>query len=267
VIDGKRSSEATEDSKKTSFLAKLPISPNLVTLSGVLFATLAAYLTATSHLWPAVFVLTAAGITDFFDGYLARVQDRQSKTGSYLDSVVDRVVEAVLIGGFILYFINTKQANMAVLAFAVGASGFLISYERAKGEAMGVQAKGGLMERAERLIVLGVALSFNGVIMIPLLWALLVLNLLTAIARFYKVWSQLATEADKSMIKSAALKRTGFLERRRLAESKKGGKHSVFWSRFGEKSGESFWQSFRQNYKMRRGIRRESTRRRRVKLN
>jgi len=103
---------------------------------------------------------------------------------------------------------------MAVL----GAS-MLISYERAKAEALGYEAKGGLMERAERLIMLGIGLLFNQ-FLIPILWVMLVGTLFTAATRFIKVWTQATASvpvlANRSRERSRARARR---QDRRVARS------------------------------------------------
>jgi CDP-diacylglycerol--glycerol-3-phosphate 3-phosphatidyltransferase len=76
-----------------------------------------------------------------------------------------------------------------VLPLAVLGASMLISYERAKAESLGFDARGGLMERAERIVALGFALLFDS-LLIPVLWLMLVLTLVTAVQRFVKVWIQ-----------------------------------------------------------------------------
>ena len=80
---------------------------------------------------------------------------------------------------------------MALLPFAVMSVSALISYERAKAESLGLNAKGGLMERAERVILLCIGLLFDSVL-VAVMWVMLVLTALTAIQRFVKVWGQAA---------------------------------------------------------------------------
>jgi CDP-diacylglycerol--glycerol-3-phosphate 3-phosphatidyltransferase len=79
---------------------------------------------------------------------------------------------------------------MAVLALSM-----LITYERARAESLGFQARGGLMERAERLVLLGVGLAFD--ILVPMLWVMLALTAITAIQRFVKVWRQATPERSR----------------------------------------------------------------------
>ena len=80
---------------------------------------------------------------------------------------------------------------MSVLPFAVMSVSATISYERAKAESLGLQAKGGLMERAERIILLCLGLLFDN-LLVPILWIMLVLTSITAVQRFIKVWKQAA---------------------------------------------------------------------------
>ena len=80
---------------------------------------------------------------------------------------------------------------MALLPYAVMAVSSLISYQRAKAESLGIDAKGGLMERAERIIAICLGLLIP-VLLIPILWIMLVLTSITAIQRFVKVWKQAA---------------------------------------------------------------------------
>src|SRR5690606_38559540 len=109
--------------------------------------------------------------------------------GAFFDSVSDRVTDALLLGGVAWHLSTTNPGRIAVLPMAVLGASMLISYERAKAEALGFDARGGLMERAERIIALGVGLLFDS-ILIPVLWVMLALTLVTAGQRVVKVWRQ-----------------------------------------------------------------------------
>jgi CDP-diacylglycerol--glycerol-3-phosphate 3-phosphatidyltransferase len=91
---------------------------------------------------------------------------------------------------------------MAMLPFAIMAASAVVSYERAKAESLGLHAKGGLMERAERIVLLCIGLLFDS-ILVPVLWVMLVLTVFTAVQRFFKVWNQ-AGVAPVVMEKRAA---------------------------------------------------------------
>ena len=170
----------------------LGITPNQVTLVGVILAGVSAYFIGRGYLWLGIVLLTVSGLTDFVDGAIARVVGVHSVRGAFIDSVADRVVDSLLFGGVAWYLISTKHPHEAILPIAVLGAGYLVSYQRAKAESLGMSGKGGLMERAERLIVLGVSLSFDGKFMIPILWGLFVLTMVTVIQRFIKVWGQAA---------------------------------------------------------------------------
>jgi CDP-diacylglycerol--glycerol-3-phosphate 3-phosphatidyltransferase len=86
-------------------------------------------------------------------------------------------------------------SRLVILALAVLASSALISYQRAKAESLGLDARGGLMERAERIIALAVGLAFH-VLLVPVLWVMLGLTLFTAVQRFVKVWVQASAPRD-----------------------------------------------------------------------
>lgn len=168
-------------------LRRIGVTADLLTVLGLLAAIATAVLIATGNLIWGVVGLAFSGLLDVLDGTVARGSGNAGPRGAFFDSVTDRVSDALLLGGVAWYLAGTST-YAPILAFAVAALGAVISYERAKGEALGFSAKGGLMERAERMILLGVGLAFN--ILIPVLWVMLVLSAATAVQRFAKVWRQ-----------------------------------------------------------------------------
>ena len=96
--------------------------------------------------------------------------------------------DAIVMGGVAWYLASVHEGHLVLLPLAVLAASSLISYERAKAEALGISAKGGLMERAERMILLGVGF-LTPWLLVPILWLLLGLTMLTAVGRFVRVWS------------------------------------------------------------------------------
>jgi CDP-diacylglycerol--glycerol-3-phosphate 3-phosphatidyltransferase len=151
-------------------------------------ASATAVAVATGHLHIAIVLLILTGLHDLLDGPVAKAAGTASVRGAFFDSVTDRVADAVLMGGVAWYLIGRHEGHLAVLPLAVLGVTALVSYERAKAESLGLSAKGGLMERAERMILLGIgfiAASF----LIPVLWVMLGLISATAVARFVKVWN------------------------------------------------------------------------------
>jgi CDP-diacylglycerol--glycerol-3-phosphate 3-phosphatidyltransferase len=170
-------------------LRRLHVSPDVLTAIGLLISLATAVVIASGHLVWGVVGVAAAGLADLLDGTVARRTGRASPRGSFFDSVADRVSDAALLLGAGWYLARTSP-YLPMLAFAVAALSMLISYERAKAESLGLQAKGGLMERAERFVLLSIALAFD--ILVPVLWVMLVLTSITALDRFRRVWQQAA---------------------------------------------------------------------------
>jgi phosphatidylinositol phosphate synthase len=110
---------------------------------------------------------------------------------AFFDSVADRVSDALLFGG-VAWYLADQGKYLPILVLAVLALSMIITYERARAESLGFSARGGLMERAERMVLLAVALLFD--ILVPMMWIMLALTALTAAHRFVKVWRQ-ATRA------------------------------------------------------------------------
>ncbi|MGH9246013.1 MAG: CDP-alcohol phosphatidyltransferase family protein [Acidimicrobiales bacterium] len=139
-----------------------------------------------------VFVILT-GVPDILDGAVAKASGTASPRGAFFDSVADRITDALLLGGVAWYLATAIPGRTAVLPLAVLALSMLISYERAKAESLGFEARGGLMERAERLVALAFGLLFD-VILVPVLWLMLVLTAVTAVQRFVVVWRQASVE-------------------------------------------------------------------------
>ena len=132
--------------------------------------------------------------------------------GAFFDSVTDRVADALLMGGVAWYLISRHEGHLALLPLAVLGVTALVSYERAKAESLGLSAKGGLMERAERMILLGIGL-LDSAFVVPVLWVMLVLISITAIARFVKVWNE-ASGKDVAVRRRVVAWREGRVESR-----------------------------------------------------
>ena len=134
-------------------------------------------------------LLILCAVPDLLDGAVAKASGTASPRGAFFDSVADRVSDALLLGGVAWFLASNHPGRIAVLPMAVLAASMLVSYQRAKAEALGYNANGGIMERAERLIALSFGLLFDS-LLIPVLWVMLVLTLVTAGQRFALVWRQ-----------------------------------------------------------------------------
>jgi CDP-diacylglycerol--glycerol-3-phosphate 3-phosphatidyltransferase len=166
-------------------LRRLGVTADALTVFGLVCSLVTAVFIASGHFIWAVVGLSVAGVSDLLDGSIARGSGQASPRGAFIDSVADRVSDALLFGG-VAWNLAGRSAYLPILAFAVAACSMLISYERARAEALGLDARGGLMERAERFVLLGIALAFPN--LVPMLWLMLVLTGLTAIQRFVRVY-------------------------------------------------------------------------------
>jgi CDP-diacylglycerol---glycerol-3-phosphate 3-phosphatidyltransferase len=170
-------------------LRRTGLSPDHLTALGLVLAVPAAIAIGSGRLGLGLILLIASAIPDLLDGALAKASGTASVRGAFFDSVSDRVTDCLLLGGVGWYLQNRDQGQAAMLVFAILAVSMLVSYERAKAESLGFNAKGGLMERAERIIVLCVGLAFSAVL-VPVLWLMLAMTGITAVQRFVKVWRQ-----------------------------------------------------------------------------
>lgn len=170
-------------------LRKTRLTPDHLTLAGLLFAVVAAVTIALGNLALGLLFVVLAALPDMLDGALAKASGSASQRGAYFDSVADRVTDMLLFGGVTWYFIADDRGLVAMLPVGVMACSSLISYQRAKAESLGLDAKGGLMERAERIILLCLGLLLP-VLLVPILCVMLALTAFTAVQRFAKVWAQ-----------------------------------------------------------------------------
>jgi CDP-diacylglycerol--glycerol-3-phosphate 3-phosphatidyltransferase len=165
------------------------ITANHLTVTGLVMAAVAAVAIANGALRAGLLLVFLTAVPDVLDGAVAKASGTASPRGAFFDSVVDRVSDALLLGGVAWYLASTEPGRLAVLPFAVAAASMLVSYERARAESLGFDARGGLMERAERLLFLGFGLLFD-TLLVPVLWVMLLLTLVTAVQRFVRVWAQ-----------------------------------------------------------------------------
>lgn len=168
-------------------LHALGVSADALTVFGLILAIATGALIANGNLLLAVFGLILAGLPDILDGSVARQSGTAGNRGAFFDSVCDRVADGCVFVG-VAWHLAAEGSDLAVLAMGALALSMLISYERARAESLGYSARGGLMERLERTVLLGVGLAFD--VLVPVLWIMLVLTAITAVHRFVMVWRQ-----------------------------------------------------------------------------
>jgi CDP-diacylglycerol--glycerol-3-phosphate 3-phosphatidyltransferase len=194
-------------------LQRAGVSADLLTATGLVSATGAAVAIGAGYFPLAVGLLILTGAHDLFDGAVAKAAGTSSIRGAFFDSVTDRLADALLLGGAAWYLGDHREGHLVVLPLAILAVTFLVSYQRAKAESLGLPSKGGLMERAERMILLGVAL-LSTAIFVPMLWLLFALTTLTAAGRFQRIWVA-AGKPDAGVVR-----RRSFVRRPAMSGSK-----------------------------------------------
>ncbi len=173
-----------------------------LTAFGVAAALADACVIGSGHLaWGFVLLLVSA-VPDLLDGAVARSESSPSSRGAFFDSVADRVSDSAVLGGIAWYLAGRPHPRLAILALSAMAIGLVISYERAKAEALGYSAKVGLMERGERIVCIAVGLALPW-LLVPVLWLLVALGSITVAQRFRSVWVQ-ASKADGRAVWRAA---------------------------------------------------------------
>ena len=170
-------------------LRKAGLSADHLTLIGLAMAVAASIAIANGALRGGMLLLVASALPDALDGAVAKASGTAGPRGAFFDSVADRITDALLLGGIGWFLASRYDGHMAVLPLAVLAASMLISYERARAESLGFNARGGLMERAERIVFLCFGLLFDS-LLVPVLWVMLALTLVTAVQRFVMVWRQ-----------------------------------------------------------------------------
>jgi CDP-diacylglycerol--glycerol-3-phosphate 3-phosphatidyltransferase len=174
-------------------LTKSPVTPNQLTITGLVVTTAAASLVALDRPFVGGLVLLFALIFDVLDGALARTSSRSYAYGAFLDSTVDRVSEAVIMVSLLIYFQRHGFGLGPVLVLLAMAGSFLVSYIRARAQSLGFACEGGLMARPERVLltVAGLLLTPISAAVLPIVVLVLaVFANLTAVQRIWIVWRQ-----------------------------------------------------------------------------
>ncbi len=188
-------------------LHRMGVTADLLTATGLISAAGTAVAVATGHLHLAIILLILTGLHDLLDGPVAKASGTSSVRGAFFDSVTDRVSDALILGGVAWYLAATHPGHLVLLPFAILGATSLVSYQRAKAESLGISAKGGLMERAERMILLGIGF-LSASFLVPVLWVMLALTLATAAGRFARVWRLAEPPSPQATVRRTRRPRT-----------------------------------------------------------
>lgn len=197
-----------------TFLAKYNVSPDALTVIGMLAHFFLAYLVAIGEMrWAGVAMILLAPL-DALDGSLARKMGRkQGGFGAYLDSTLDRLAEVILFGGFIYYYLQADRAPMLAISYLAITGSLMVSYSRGKAESLGMDAKVGIGSRVERYVVMVffLLIDYPG-------WGIVLLAIMTYVTvgqRMYHVWKQYqqldkqeAAEAEAAQVEAITAETT-----------------------------------------------------------
>ena len=179
-------------------LAQLGITPNILTLVGLLLSMVTAGVIAQGYLLVGGLLVLFAGIFDMFDGALARARNASTTFGAFLDSTLDRYSESIILFGLFWYILQARTLHMNLWPFHYEQSWMLssiyiavvgslmVSYTKARAEGLGLECKTGLLARPERVVILAIGLITGTVI-----WAVLLLAIFsnfTAVERIVHIW-------------------------------------------------------------------------------
>jgi CDP-diacylglycerol--glycerol-3-phosphate 3-phosphatidyltransferase len=166
-------------------LNRIGLMPNTMTILGLIGNTVGAVLLARGNMtWGGLLIL-AMGPVDALDGTMARLRGEPSEFGAFVDSVTDRYSELIIFGGLLFYYSQRGDWQGALLAFAAAGGSVLVSYVRARAQALGYDTKVGILTRMERYLVLAPSLVLN----IPMvgLWIIAIFANITALQRIWDI--------------------------------------------------------------------------------
>lgn len=172
-------------------LARTGIDPNALTVAGLLVSAVTAVCIGFGWTVAGGLLVLVTGGFDMLDGAVARVSGNGSRFGAFLDSTLDRWAEGLIFTGLVWYFVAQDARIEVVLAVTTMVGSMLISYTRARAEGLGVDCEIGILQRPERLLLLGISLLGPAWLLSAGLWVLSVVTQITAVQRILHVHGEL----------------------------------------------------------------------------
>src|SRR3954447_21428765 len=188
-----------------NWLVKRGVHPNTITIVGTLCTVVGGIIYATGHIKTGGWFLGVTALFDVLDGTVARRSNRSSTFGAILDSTLDRLADGFVLGGLAVFYATSRlHGNVPMLIVAllglIGA--FLTSYTRARAEALGLDAKIGLLQRPERVVLLSAPQAFFGLVFNG--WVLAIIIVILTVTAWITVFQRVAyvytatTRADEA---------------------------------------------------------------------
>jgi phosphatidylglycerophosphate synthase len=143
------------------FFNSLGLTPNTMTLLGLVGNSVGAYYLARGDMWTGGILVLLMTPIDALDGTMARLRGESGDFGAFVDSVTDRYSELIIYGGLLYHFLSLGEPLGGLLVFGAASGSVMVSYVKARAEGLGYEAKIGLLTRVERYLILAPALVFN----------------------------------------------------------------------------------------------------------
>ncbi len=164
------------------------VHPNVLTLIGLVVNGVAAWILSRGEFLYAGLVILSAAVFDLTDGAVARDANKVTRFGGFLDSVMDRYSDLILLTGLLVYYASINRFGYIVLTAVAMIGSVLVSYSRSRAENAIESCKVGFLERPERIVLIIIGALFDR--MAPVLWILAVLSNLTVIHRIVHTWHE-----------------------------------------------------------------------------
>jgi CDP-diacylglycerol--glycerol-3-phosphate 3-phosphatidyltransferase len=185
-----------------AWLKTAGVSPNALTATGFALTVVTALLLAGGYFRLGAIMLFVASIFDMLDGALARETGQSSTFGAFLDSTLDRYSESVTFLALAYYYSGVPDSRTELmLIFIILVGSLMVSYTRARAEALNVECKGGVLQRPERIVLLIAGLLIGW--LLPVLWIMAILTNVSAVQRIYEVYWQTSQRQNAPSASSA----------------------------------------------------------------
>lgn len=183
------------------------VHPNVLTLIGLVVNGVAAWILGRGEFLYGGLIILSAAVFDLTDGAVARSANKVTRFGAFLDSVMDRYSDLILLTGLLVHYARIERFSYMVLTAVVMTGTVLVSYSRARAENLIPQCKVGFMERPERIVLLIIGALFDR--MAAVLWVMAVLSNLTVIHRIVHTWKESRKLAEVEVSGSVAATEEG----------------------------------------------------------
>lgn len=176
------------------------VTPNALTYTGFLLTVFTAVLLAWGYFRLGALLLLVAAFFDMLDGALARITGQTSTFGAFLDSTLDRYSESVTFLALAIFYSHSSATRTElVLVFVILVGSLMVSYTRARAEALNIECKAGMLQRPERVVLLLVGLLTGW--MLPVLWIMAIFTNVSALQRIYEVYWRTAQRPNPTTAK------------------------------------------------------------------